>query len=278
MKKYVVVIGAILLLGLFGCGKNEQNITSSPENVQQSEVTGELEENNSIDQEVADNPDNESMEEELIDNTAQFSNSFTVEGKTIIQDMAVAVDFGVIYPDLESVYNRAANVVVGKVMGIQYTDDEAIPRTIYTFAVSETLKGDIAENSLISVSESNGYVRMTTVLETYGMIPYEDITEEEIENGVVLQSLRGAPLPEVGEQYVVFLGEQKQEGRISGAYAVIGNFMGKYVLDQDTNLYSRFCPDEYPELYTIHDSVTEAVIQEEPMSLPEIRETILSYQ
>lgn len=77
---------------------------------------------------------------------------------------------------------------------------------------------------------------------------------------------------------MVFLGEQKQEGRIEGAYAVIGNFMGKYVLDQDTNLYSRFCPSENSDLYTVHDSATNAVIQEEPMSLPEIREEILSYQ
>lgn len=255
------MLGLIVIGSLCGCGTSADGTESSFE----AET-------------IADAADIGSMEDELIDNTAKFSNSFTVEGKAVIQDMAVAVDFGVIYPDLESVYNKASNVVVGEVMDVQYTDDEAAPRTIYTFAVSETLKGDIAENSLISISESNGYVRMTTVLETYGMIPYENITDEEIENGVALQSLGGAPLPEVGDQYVVFLGEQKQEGRIAGAYAVIGNFMGKYVLDQGTNLYSRFCPNENPELYAVHDSVTNTVIQEEPMYLPEIREEILSYQ
>lgn len=164
-------------------------------------------------------------------------------------------------------------------MDVRYTDDEAAPRTIYTFAVFETLKGDIAENSLISISESNGYVRMATVVEVYGVIPYEGITDDEIENGVVLQSLGGAPLPEAGDQCVIFFGGgQKQEGRIAGAYAVIGNFMGKYVLDQDTNLYLRFCPSEKPDLYTVYDPVTKVAIQEEPMSLPAIREEILSYQ
>lgn len=227
---------------------------------------------------VAKDADGEEGVRELMDNTAQFNNSFTVEGKPVIQDMSVAVDFGVVYPNLESVYNTAANVVAGEVKDVRYTDDEAAPRTIYTFAVSETLKGDIAENSLISISESNGYVRMATVVEVYGVIPYEGITDDEIENGVVLQSLGGAPLPKAGDQCVVFLGEQKQEGRIAGAYAVIGNFMGKYVLDQDTNLYSRFCPSEKPDLYTVYDPVTKAAIQEEPMSLSAIREEILSYQ
>ncbi len=227
---------------------------------------------------VAKDADDEESVRELIDNTAQFSNSFTVEGKSVIQDMSVAVDFGVIYPDLESVYNGSVNVVVGEVMDVRYTDDESAPRTLYTFAVSETLKGGIVENSLISISESNGYVRLVTVVEAYGVIPYEGITDEEIENGVVLQSLGGAPLPKAGDQCVVFLGEQKQEGRIAGAYAVIGNFMGKYVLDQDTNLYSRFCPSENPELYSVYDPVTKAATKEEPMPLSTIREEILSYQ
>lgn len=227
---------------------------------------------------VAKDADGEEGVRELMDNTAQFNNSFTVEGKPVIQDMSVAVDFGVVYPNLESVYNTAANVVAGEVMDVRYTDDEAAPRTIYTFAVSETLKGGIVENSLISISESNGYVRLVTVVEAYGVIPYEGITDEEIENEVVLQSLGGAPLPKAGDQCVVFLGEQKQEGRIAGAYAVIGNFMGKYVLDQDTNLYSRFCPSENPELYSVYDPVTKADAKEEPMPLSTIREEILSYQ
>ncbi len=157
----LIVIGT-----LWGCGTSTNRTESSFE--------AEM---------IADADDTGSMEDELIDNTAQFSNSFTMEGKAIIQDMAVMVDFGVIYPDLESVYNSASNVVAGEVMDVQYTDDDAIPRTIYTFAVSKTLKGDIAKTSLRNISESNGYVRMTTVLETYGMNPYEDITDAEIEYG-----------------------------------------------------------------------------------------------
>ncbi len=268
MKKIVFGILTISMLGsMTACGKqNDASIPSLPDFSFDSDMI------------ARDDAVNEGREEELDDNTVQFHNSFTIDEKTIIQNMAVAVDFGIIYPDLRSVYNKAANVVVGEVMDVQYTDDEAIPRTIYAFAVSETLKGYIKENSLISVSESNGYVRVSAVIDAFGMAPYENITDEEIENGVVLQSLGGAPLPETGEQYIVFLGEQKQEGRISGAYAVIGNFMGKYILDQDTGLYSRFCPSENPELYTTHDPVTSAVIQEEPMSLSEIREKISSYQ
>lgn len=56
MKKYVVIIGSALLLGMSGCGKNEQSITSYPQNIEQNEVNEELEEKDSIEQEVADNP------------------------------------------------------------------------------------------------------------------------------------------------------------------------------------------------------------------------------
>ena len=40
---------------------------------------------------VAKDADGEEGVRELMDNTAQFNNSFTVEGKPIIQDMSVAV-------------------------------------------------------------------------------------------------------------------------------------------------------------------------------------------
>ncbi len=267
MKKILLSILVISMFGgLTACGK-------------QNSEPAQFSFNSYINSETIAKKDNviEEVEKKWKDNTVQFSNSFTIEGRTIMQDMAVA-DFAVTYPDLESIYNGAANVVVGEVIDIQYTDDEAIPRTIYSFAVAETLKGDIEENSLISISESNGYVRLSTFIEVFGTAHYEDLTDKEIENGIILQSLGGTPLPKAGEQYVVFLGEQKQEGRISGAYAVMGNFMGRYVLDQDTNLYSRFCPNEDPDLYTIYDSVTRAVIQEEPMSLSEIKEEILGFK
>lgn len=267
MKKVLLSILVVFMLGSFtACGRqaNESIISSN---------SASFEFGTTVTDDVVD----ESMVSELKDNTVQFDNTFTLEGKVSIQDMAAAADFAVIYPDLESIYDGASNVVVGDVTNIQYTDDEAIPRTIYSFAVTETLKGDIEESSLISISESNGYVRMSTFVETFGTAHFEDITDEEIANGIILQSLGGAPLPEVGEQYIVFLGEQKREGRICGAYAVMGNFMGRYVLDQDTNLYSRFCPNEDPELYTIYDSVTRAIVKEEPMSLSEIKEEISSF-
>lgn len=217
---------------------------------------------------------NTPSEKAIVDNTATISNGFTLEGKDIVLKSSADADFAETYPNLESIYEKATNVVVGSVEEIQYTDEDAIPRTIYSFLVNETLKGGIEPHSKISVSESNGYVKMKTFIDVYGDAHFPDITQDEIENGVLLQSLGNAPLPETGDEYVIFLGEQKQEGRIAGAYAVIGNFMGKYVLDKSTDLYSRFCPSDDSELYTVKAPNTRAVTKEQPMSLATIKEKL----
>ena len=50
MRKYFAIVGAFLLLGLSGCGKDEQDNSSYNLSVQQSEETIGLEENSSIEQ------------------------------------------------------------------------------------------------------------------------------------------------------------------------------------------------------------------------------------
>ena len=62
MRKYFAIVGAFLLLGLSGCGKDEQDNSSYNLSVQQSEETIGLEENSSIEQETTDNFDNNTMQ------------------------------------------------------------------------------------------------------------------------------------------------------------------------------------------------------------------------
>ncbi len=208
------------------------------------------------------------------DLTAEFCNTFDISDKIVVQSMAIQGEFIKVFNDLESVYEEADNVVVGTVCDIQYTDDDAAPRTIYSFNVSETLKGDIVPNSLISVGESNGYVRVSTYIDVYGTGYYVNLSEDEIENSVILQSIEGAPLPAVGEQYVVFLGNRKTEGRLAGAYAIMGNFMGKYVLDCNSGLYTRYVPSSDPDFYNVYKSDRQSSSTEHPMSLEEIKMSI----
>lgn len=209
------------------------------------------------------------------DITAEFSNTFDVSDKIVVENMAVQPAFMKVFSDLESVYLEASNVVVGIVTDVQHTDDNAAPRTIYSFHVSETLKGDILPNSLISVSESNGYVRLSTFIDVYGNDHFTDLTEAEISNSVILQSVEGAPLPGVGEEYVIFLGNRKEEGRLAGAYSLIGNFMGKYVLDSNTKLYGRYIPSSNPDFYSIGNINSRTSTVEQPMSL-ETMKTIIA--
>lgn len=218
----------------------------------------------------------EPVNEELVlnDETVKVENAFVISDNSIVQSTPIHACFTTIYPNLESLYAKANNVVVGTVVDVQYTDEDAKPRTIYSFQVSEVLKGDITPSSLISVGESNGYVRLSSYIEKYGSDHFENLTEEEINNCVFLQSVEGAPIAAVGETYVAFLSEKKPEGRLAGAYAVIGNFMGKYVLNSELNLYERFTPSTDPDFYVVNTPNSRFITPEQPMSLDEIKSII----
>lgn len=222
----------------------------------------------------------EIAEEERIlkDFTGSFRNTFSMEGRKIFQNQVIGADFAKRYRNIESLYHGAENIVYGTVRDIQYTDEDAAPRTIYTFQVLDSLKGEIPGDSLVSISESNGFVRLQTFLDVYGKDHFGEISEEEIENGVIRQSVAGAPLPETGERYVLFLGEKHTEGRIAGAYAVVGNFMGKYVLNASTQLYERYQPADDIDFYAFKDPATGAAVREEPMSLEEIEEAVFELE
>lgn len=204
----------------------------------------------------------------ITDCTGQFENAFNLDGMTVSHpagsDAGSSASFSKTYPDFASLETDAANIVVGTVTDIAYTDDNAVPRTISTFLISETWKGDISPDSLISVGESGGYVRMATFIEVYGNDHFPDLREEEIESTVYAHSICGAPMTQVGDQYVLFLSEEKAEGRLAGAYGVIGGFMGKYIFHEETAFYARFCPADLD--YT-----------EQPMTLAELRDLAARY-
>ena len=276
MKKLIaLVLALVCALGLVACyASDTDNTDPQTETVSNTstEETTLLHETESEDSNI-----------EITDLTVRIDNSFSVSESVVVCEIAADGEFATIYSDLQSIYSVAANVAVGTVTEIQYTDDTAIPRTVYSFHVSETLKGTIQPNSLISISESNGYVRVSTFIEVYGQAIFDELydggvfggfTDMQVTDGVILQSLYGAPLAEVGDQYILFLGKQKTEGRIKGTYVPMGNFMGKYVLDTNTNLYIRFFPLENPYFYAIEDSSTGNILIEQPMSLSDIKDSI----
>ncbi len=210
-------------------------------------------------------------EGEVTDLTVSLANAFSLTNPLVVEELQQDEDFEKIYPDFASIYEDAASVVAGEVVEVQYLDEDAVPRTVYSFLVTDVWKGDVEADSLISVCESNGYIRLSTWISIYGEDGFENLTDAERASGVIRQSLCGTPLAEEGEDYVLFLGEREYEGSLEGAYAVIGDFMGKYVLDAGTGLYARFCPASDPDLYVAEDGSVE-----EPMSMEEMEELATS--
>jgi len=210
----------------------------------------------------------------------QISNSiigsFSVDDNAIPFGQSSSLpDFATGYPDLISIFNSAPIAVAGTVIGeIQYTDDNAIPRTFYSLLVSDVFKGNVEPNSTITIVESNGYVRLSTFVDVYGDDHFGELTQEQIDNEVLLDSLGNAPLPKTGERYVLFLAEPESDGRTANAYAVFGNFRGKYIQNEQSGKYARYCPDGEEYLYT--KIADEIEVFEVPLSFSEIKNTLNS--
>lgn len=190
-----------------------------------------------------------------------FETAFTLEGFTVLPREAgtgSSACFSKVYEDIPALAAEAAHIVVGTVQDLCYTDEDAAPRTVSTFLVTESLAGDIAPNTLISLGESGGYVRLNTFIQVYGDDHFSGLTQEEIQSTVFALSLFGAPMTEAGDQYVLFLTDKKAEGRMAGTYGIIGGFQGKFILDPSTGRYARWPADDLFQ-------------EEEPMTLEELK-------
>lgn len=173
-------------------------------------------------------------------------------------------------PDMQSIYirNEVKNVVFGTVEKVQFTDDNAQAHTVYSFAIEKVIKGELKTGDIISVAESGGFVRMSKYIEVYGDAHFPDMPEEQRQNGIMHQSYSGAPLTEVGQKFLLFLGDPLAETeREAGAYYTIGGFTGKYIMQSD-GLLARYEPEE--NFYSLIDPGNA----ERPMTLAQANQLL----
>lgn len=149
MKKYFAIVGAILLLGLSGCGKNEQDNSSYNLSVQQSEETIELEENSSIEQETTDNSDNNTMQ--VYSEAHTLVDYDTVD--ELLGDAYALVKVEVLQANSENVRNYIYTSYDMKVIDVLYGTVDADGDIINVNMPGGTLQGDEAREMLSEVTE-----------------------------------------------------------------------------------------------------------------------------
>ncbi|MCL2153110.1 MAG: hypothetical protein FWH57_09175 [Oscillospiraceae bacterium] len=175
-----------------------------------------------------------------VDRTVKVD-SFEVPIDAEISVVGMVADMAIIYVDAVELSEVAETIVRGEVLQTYYTDFDAHPWTFYDLKISAVYRGDLGINDTITVCEYGGYIRGSVWSKLYG----EGRTDEPISEDVLyFFSFFGAPLPKAGDEYVLFLVE---EPSIAGTFSLVGDFMGKYVVNGES--VSRHTPESEPYFY-----------------------------
>jgi hypothetical protein len=168
--------------------------------------------------------------------------------------VTASADFAVLYKDLGQLKQAAALVVRGEVTEVSYVDFNTTAYTKTTFKVSECLQGDVRPGDEITIAEVGGVTTMAAVNgDKFGAPTAQDeATKVEI-------LLEGAPLSEVGDKCLYFLGIGSI-GVVPGTYYVpLGAFQGRFSIRN--GVAERFVPADWGGDYTSLAVAEEAIDQ-----------------
>jgi hypothetical protein len=204
------------------------------------------------------------------DAVALTSTSATVLAAAPAADIAAAqpavimsADFAVGYSSIGQLKQAADLVVRGEVIDVSYLDFRSSAYTKVTLKVSKCFKGNKAAGDEITILEVGGVTTMATIKGDKFGTP----TKEDAETKVRVL-LDGAPLTQVGEKCVYFLGAG-DIGVVSDTYYVpMGAFQGRFKIDNGAA--KRFVPNDWQgtkltalpmDESSVDDTVSQAAAQ-----------------
>ena len=165
--------------------------------------------------------------------------STTVGEPTVLMSADMTVGYNTL-----AQLDQAADVVArGDVTAVSYLDFNGATYTKVTLKVAECLKGKVAAGSEITVMEVGGVTTMAAVKgDKFGAPTKEDADTK------VKVLLEGAPLTQVGDQVLYFLGTG-EIGVVPGTYYVpMGAYQGRFKID--AGVAKRFVPADASSKYT----------------------------
>lgn len=223
MKRYVAIIGIGFLFGLSAYGKSEQNITSYPQNIQQSELNEKLEENGSIEQETADNSDNNTMQ--IYSEAHSLVDYDTVD--ELLGDACALVKVEVSQANSENVRNYIYTSYDMKVLDVLWGTDDADENIINVNMPGGTVQGDKAQEMLSEVTEGKNAGDLSGI----NQIVSDGNTDH---------------LLSVGDKAYLFLMKESET-----SYAVVGEYRGEMLLENG-NVFFDSCIIGFKDGVTTH--------------------------
>lgn len=182
--------------------------------------------------------------------------SFDINGMSVAVTGSSSADFLKTYPDAASLCADADVIIVGTVQNVKYTDTNAEARIYYDFLVGESWEGEMGNGDIVTIVQSGGYVRGDVFRQVHGDKGDQRLTK----NDLIKETAFGAPFPQQGDKYVLFLREM-----FDGTYSPLNNYMGKYTISGKT--VERYEPDT--ESY-----ISNSISRSDPNSLNGLRDTV----
>lgn len=216
-KLFALLLCAFLLLGVFtGCSTTPDQ---TPSQTQEPSQTVELESMGLSPLEPT---------QEQVDNALPSSaeiNSYMFSSQTL-EDLCINAGAAV-----RGTITDRYNAVYG---GDAYT--------VYTIQVAQAYFGGPPVEETVTMVMAGGYVPLADVIQANGSADrFSDIPEAEWETTLVHQSILGAIMPEVGEEYVFFL--MPDQG-LSGYYYPFNDGQGILRFSASEGVYHRMVEDE----------------------------------
>ncbi|MBQ3916018.1 MAG: hypothetical protein II690_05460 [Ruminococcus sp.] len=142
-----------------------------------------------------------------------------------IQEIGAIYDYAFDLSDMQELFSRAGNVVVGVVENLEYTcvSDSISGGTPYTkvhITVTEDFAGICDPGQQAAISFVGGYLSMR---EKYGDMLYAsggkygdgiNITEEEIDNSVFYEKHFSGQMPVIGQEYAFIVTNESEPGNL----------------------------------------------------------------
>ena len=163
------------------------------------------------------------------------STAAAVDPTAGMAEVMLSADFAVGYTSVGQLKEAADLVVRGEVTNVSYLDFNTCAYTRVTLKVAKCFKGDAAAGDQITILEVGGVTTMASIKgDKFGVA-----TKADAETKVKVL-LDGAPLTQVGEECLYFLGQGKINIVPGTYYVPMGAFQGRFKIDNGTA--KRFVP------------------------------------
>jgi hypothetical protein len=200
----------------------------------------------------------------LVDKTAEPKDAYGAPGadKKIME--ATSILDKSINPDMDNIAALSDEVIRGTVKKVSYVGIQGMARTVTSVLVTEVYKGDLKKGDLISVYQLGGYIPLAEIIKAdHEEFRYKDRSKSEIENTIVKETVDGEEFPEIGEDCLYFLFNNRCPVYPDSAYERVGGQSAKLdAVNKSGKLsFEREDPDE-PSNSNAHERFSKDDIEE----------------